>query len=135
MLALAQAYEDGSLVVHDLDEARSWYIKLASSDIPYDEVRQAKWRLSKSYYSGSLGVRSYPEAARYLLAAAKDGLQPAVDTLKGPTLKGLDREMRKALQVSLQRAGVYDGPVDGSVGPGTLKAIDAYIADDESDAE
>jgi TPR repeat protein len=136
MLAVAQAYETGSLVEKDLDAARNWYLKLAITETPYDEVLQAKWRLSKGFYSGSLGRQSFKEAAILLLEAAKAGYEPAVNVLKPETLKALDREMRKAVQQELARLDAYDGAIDGSIGSGTLKAIDAYLADeDDEDAE
>jgi peptidoglycan hydrolase-like protein with peptidoglycan-binding domain len=35
---------------------------------------------------------------------------------------------RQALQVRLHRAGVYDGPIDGSFGPMTQNAIDRIFS-------
>jgi TPR repeat protein len=131
MLAVGEAYETGSLVPKDVDAAREWYLKLVALDVPYDEVLHAEWRLSKAYYSGSLGVRSYPEAARLLIEAAKGGLKPAIDALKSPALKELNRDMRKAVQQTLTDAKAYEGTIDGNIGPATLKAIDAYLEEDD----
>jgi TPR repeat protein len=67
-------------------------------------------------YDGDQAAYWYEKALRDGFAFARDQLreQPGMGTLT----------FRRALQSRLQRAGVYDGPIDGSFGPMSQTAVD-----------
>jgi hypothetical protein len=85
------------------------------------------WDLSLAYASGAWGEKRYAEGARYLLDAAEAGYPEALEALRN-SVGGAERGMREAVQRELTRRGFYSGAIDGSIGPGTRAAIEAFLA-------
>ena len=120
---LAYAYDHGEGVAVDFAEAERWYLRAAEAG-----VGAAMWSLSLAYASGAWGDIRYPEGARYLLDAAKAGHATSQQTLR-ESLAGAKPGMRQAVQSALAERGFYNGAIDGSIGPGTRAAIEAFLAE------
>lgn len=122
MSNLGFAYDLGQGVSKDKVQAASWYRKAA------DKGNTASmFNLSLLYANGE-GVSKNPrKAAQYLLKAYTAGHESSRKALFRESKKW-GRNTRRAVQEELRDAGVYDGSIDGQLGPGTRRAIEAYKA-------
>lgn len=73
-------------------------------------------------------TQSEPGVAEPVVAAEPDPIQTPDETLREAQASeaDLDRDQKRALQVALQWAGVYDGAIDGLYGRGTRRSMSAW---------
>jgi uncharacterized protein len=121
----ADMLEKGEGVARDNVRATELFRRVASGDSAYSSL--TKVQLCTGYLS--LGTPISPqEAADYCYLSLLGSMpvsESASDTL---TLIAPFRgsvEFRRAVQALLKRDGYYSGPIDGSFGPGTIRAIGA----------
>ncbi|MBN9673494.1 caspase family protein [Roseibium aggregatum] len=113
------AYDYGEGVAQDLREALAWYRKAADlgNALAMQNVGNA--------YANGYGVRSDPlEAARWLELALRQGAESTRSNLRDGTW---GKEPARALQRRLKDQGLYDGPIDGAFGPGSMAAVDSIF--------
>jgi TPR repeat protein len=80
-------------------------------------------------YEGGQGVaQDSNQSAYWMEKALRDGFEFARDQMRSASDGRWSSGFRQALQVRLHRAGVYDGPIDGSFGPMTQNAIDRIFS-------
>jgi TPR repeat protein len=114
-------YERAQGVPKNLKTAAQWYIKAANGG-DANGMNNLGW-----FYNGGLGIgRNGTMAAKYFLKALKRGNANAKATF-GRHLPKLTRATKLAVQRQLREAGVYNGAVDGSIGAGTKRALEAYV--------
>jgi uncharacterized protein len=83
---------------------------------------QALFNFAALIDDGLIDGKGAPESAGYLYDALRSGSRDVLDLLsEKPNMFSLGT--RKALQKRLSDAGFYGGALDGSFGPGTIKAV------------
>jgi len=83
---------------------------------------QALFNFAALIDDGMIAGKGPADAAGYLYDALRSGAGDVLDLLTGkPNMFSV--ETRKALQRRLSDAGFYKGALDGSFGPGTIKAV------------
>ena len=80
------------------------------------------FNVAMAYDSGEGLPLDPSQAAAWIYAALRLGHGYSIKQMSGPA-DGWTRDFRIALQRLLQRAGVYDGPLDGSFGPEVSAAV------------
>ena len=111
-------YKNGHGVKRDHAEAMRWFREAADKGEP-----SAFYNIAVLYDDGNGVSRDRPEAARNMEIALRRGHDLALKEMK--TNSGAwSADFRKALQQRLKDAGVYDGTVDGRLGPGTIRAME-----------
>ncbi|MFD0986096.1 peptidoglycan-binding protein [Methyloligella solikamskensis] len=122
MVSLGYAYHAGEGVAQDFSKAAEWY---------REAVREgdatAKNNLAIMYDNGQGVPRDGKKAARILLEAYLGGDRAAKKNLEEQS-EVLSRETRREIQRRLREAGVYDGSIDGQLGPATRRALRAYAS-------
>jgi TPR repeat protein len=83
---------------------------------------QALFNTAALIDDGAIPGRGPEDAARYLYDALRSGARDVLAVLSDRPNQ-FKPETRQALQRRLKEAGFYDGAIDGSFGPGTLKAV------------
>ena len=121
MVWLGTAFLDGTGVAPDHATARDWYRRAADAG-----DADGHFSLFVGYDAGRFGSPEPAEAARHLLEAARADSEFA-NVLLADGLRTVSVGTRKELQRILKDAGHYSGSIDGSVGPGTRAAVDAYL--------
>lgn len=109
----------GRGVAKDCAEGVRWIRKAADMNNPI-----GLGYLADIYYTGNCVARDEKEAAALWLRALGNG-NPLVLAKFAKQQNLLRRSFKKQLQQLLKDAGVYDGPIDGSIGPATINAIKA----------
>ncbi len=118
--SLGYMYANGYGVEKDDIEAVKWYRKAAEQENP-----SANHNLGLHYDRGN-GVKKEPQiAAQYVLKALKAGNRYSIGQMKNNSWTW-SKSFRKELQRHLKDAGYYHGELDGSFGPATKAAIDAF---------
>ncbi|BBU55792.1 hypothetical protein KU6B_20570 [Mameliella alba] len=118
--SLGVMYIRGRGVAQSDKLAAQWYRK--SADQGY---RYAQYNLGVMYEEGR-GVPASPtEAARLYVEGLKLGDDWAVER----DVSDWDRATARAMQEHLKRLGLYDGPIDGQIGPGSRDAMRALLPD------
>ena len=74
--------------------------------------------------SGNVDANSVPVVVENASAAAADVTEPAMVASAPVDVSG--KPTPKEIQQALKNAGIYDGKVDGNIGPKTKKAIEAF---------
>ncbi len=111
-------YQEGRGVPVNYQEALSWYQR--GADAGYGEAMVG---VAWMYETGNGGVARDPvQAASWYLQAMADGSTWPIEN-RGQ----LSQEVVEELQRSLQVAGHYTSAIDGDAGPGTARAMQAYI--------
>jgi hypothetical protein len=153
MFNLGNLYMEGRGVSKDQAEAARWYRKAAEAGLPAamyylgvlhyegrgiakDATEAARWyrkgaeagnadamsNLGILYHNG-WGVGLDPEqAAAWMFQALQKGHAPTVESLT-TNRDTFSISFRRALQRRLKEAGVFDGPIDGIMGPATMSAV------------
>ena len=160
MLRLAQLYESGQGVSGDNAEAVTWYRKAADANqtqaqcrlaalydsgdgVKQDSAEAVKWykpcaesgvgpamfRLAEIHAKGLTTPHDPSLAADYMLRALKANVEQAKDEMLGGA-KTWSQEFREEFQRKLQAENLYAGKIDGILGSGTKRAIDALTSDD-----
>jgi TPR repeat protein len=120
---LGALYDTGQGVKQDLAEAIKWYRPCAESGIG-----PAMFRLAE-IYENALEVDNDPSlAADYMLKALKANVQQAKDEMLGGA-KDWSQQFRQEFQRKLKAVNLYSGTIDGVLGQGTQKAIEAITND------
>ncbi|MBY6120013.1 SEL1-like repeat protein [Mameliella alba] len=118
--SLGGMYIRGRGVAQSDKLAAQWYRK--SADQGY---RYVQYSLGVMYEEGR-GVPASPtEAARLYVEGLKLGDDWAVER----DVSDWDRATARAMQEHLKRLGLYDGPIDGQIGPGSRDAMRALLPD------
>ncbi len=113
MVRLARMYALGVGVAKEVPEAVRWLQQAAGQG---DGL--AMQSLARMHDEG-FGVAKDPDAAAsFVIRALKAGAWTAIDQAAK-----LSEESRIALQKALREAKVYDGPIDGVIGPATRTAL------------
>ena len=112
-------HQNGEAVKADVDEAARWYQLAADQNNP-----EALYQLGVFYETGQSVTKDPERSANLYFAAAKAGNK----LLQTTTTAQWDRTTLRALQRLLKEAGHYKGAIDGSMGPGTKRALDALNA-------
>lgn len=115
-------YYTGSGVPQDYVEAIAWYGKAAEAGDP-----QGLYNMAALNDDGHGVERNGTVAAEWMIKALAAGYESARTQMQEKAAAWSD-DFRISLQTRLKDLGVYSGPVDGNVGPTTLKAIDAIFA-------
>lgn len=116
MVKLAKFYGKGEGVEANIPEAIGWLTKAADGG---DGLAMAN--LAKAYDEGR-GLSYNPiEAAKYALRAVKAGAWSTHNDFPHYT-----EETRREIQKRLKEAGMYEGPIDGAIGPETRTALTDY---------
>ena len=116
---LGGMYEDGQGVAKDEAEAVRWYRKAAENG-----EASAMYNLGRMYEDGQGVAKDRRAAARHVFDALRLGNAFTVKEMTTNT-NAWSKEFRRGLQRLMRDAGVYSGPIDGSFGPGTRRAIEA----------
>lgn len=118
---IGQLYENGTGTPKNPKVAMEWYARAAKKNSPEGHYLMA-------YYIDE-GQRSPFDAeavAEHLLKAAHLGDADALRDLRAG-LENWNPEGKKAVQRKLKSAGVYKGSIDGKLGRGTQRSIEAYL--------
>ncbi|NNF77576.1 MAG: SEL1-like repeat protein [Rhizobiales bacterium] len=118
MYYLAHQYSSGQGIKRNKRRAAEWYQKAMDNGI----ARAAFW-LGSLYDDGKGVRRDRAKAAELVVHALQQGSYDhavkQMTTNERAWSKGFRREMQKIMR----REGYYDGPIDGSFGSGTKRAI------------
>ena len=117
IFTLGRLYEAGDRIPRDLDKARKYY-----EDGVAASSGASAFRLARGYDDGRFGTDP-ALAVEYLVFSALTGFEPARTELLGGLADQWTAESRMALQSRLASEGLYSGPIDGVIGPGTAGAI------------
>lgn len=98
-------------------QAQQWYEKSAAAGNPLSAFLLAVGHDQKRFGP------DYKLAVEYLIFAALSGHKDARKVLVEGLPGNWADETRRALQSRLGEEGLYDGPIDGQIGPGTVQAI------------
>jgi len=113
------SYDYGDGVAQDFREALVWYRKAA--DLGNALAMQ---NIGNAYAYGN-GVQSDAlEAARWLEMALRHGAESTRTHLRNGKW---GKDPARALQQRLKDQGLYDGPIDGTFGPGSMAAVDSIF--------
>ncbi len=119
MIHLADRYEAGRGVAKDEAEVLRWLRKAAEKGQPGGTLR-----LARRYAEGKGVTKDDAEAVRWVFVSIEKGFsvgQIATDMPPWPL------SFRQAVQRRLRDAGVYDGPINGTLGIAVLDAIDTLV--------
>jgi TPR repeat protein len=116
---LGWLYENGRGVARDFAIARSWYEKAAQRGHTDAMVNLA------SMFDGGRAVSSPADAARHLLAAARNGSERARNLLAGD-MAGWGPATRAAIQQQLKASGAYGGSIGAMWDTASRAAAKAY---------
>jgi PDZ domain/Sel1 repeat/Putative peptidoglycan binding domain len=114
-------HRDGLGVKADQREAFRWFIKAAVLG-----VSDAAYSVAQAFNDGRGVTADYKMAADYMYTSLEGGYDFAIKEMN-TNAAAWHIEFRRALQRRLRDAGFYQGPIDGSFGPGTKKAIKALV--------
>lgn len=128
MFNIGVFYRDGRGVKADQKEAFRWFSRAAALGVP-----DAAYSLAQAYNDGRGVTPDYKLAADYMFTSLSAGYPFAAREMN-TNAKSWHPEFRRALQRRLRDAGVYNGSIDGSVGPATRRAIEALVAKSKSAA-
>jgi hypothetical protein len=122
MANLGWMYANGTGVEKDDAEAVRWYRKAADKG-EATAVANLGWR-----YANGQGVAKDPrQAAEWVFKAVKAGNDFSIKQMT-ENASAYTKQFRREFQRLMKEAGVYDGRIDGSFGPGTRRAIEALPA-------
>jgi TPR repeat protein/class 3 adenylate cyclase len=116
---LGWLYENGRGVARDFGVARSWYEKAAQRGHTDAMVNLA------SMFDGGRAGSSPADAARHLLAAARNGSERARSLLAGD-MAGWGAATRAAVQQQLKASGAYGGSIGAKWDTASRVAAKAY---------
>ncbi|MDR3497102.1 MAG: PAN domain-containing protein [Ancalomicrobiaceae bacterium] len=139
MYRLGEAYEKGRLnrrpVTPDPAQAQAWYgraLEAFRRDVEMKDVNA--YRYLSLMYDGGRGVpRDTAEALRFLVTYLSEiyGPDNAVAQSRGTVgelhLDEWSLETRKAFQAYLRDRGVFQDPIDGTIGGHTIEAVDRWL--------
>ena len=120
MYALGDMYLAGDGVAKDAEEATAWYTKASDAG-----DANGHWALALRYLYGDGAAKDTQRAADLAYLALTNGLQVALDEFKNIADADTSPNFRRAIQQHLKEDGFYNGTVDGSFGPQTMRAVDA----------
>ena len=110
-------YQGGLGLTPDPQVALTYFERAANLRQP-----QALFNFAALIDDGRIPGKGPDEAAGYLYDALRSGVKDVLDLMtEKPNMFKL--ETRRALQGRLSDAGFYSGALDGSFGPGTIKAV------------
>ncbi|MGM0562328.1 MAG: hypothetical protein ACQETX_14825 [Pseudomonadota bacterium] len=115
---LGYKYWKGDGVPDDNTEAVKWFRKAAEQGVSYG-MNNLGWM-----YAHGEGLSRNPSRAAELYFKALEG---GSDWVIERDHDEWDRDTARALQVLLRDAGLYDGTIDGAIGPGTEAAMRLLI--------
>jgi len=122
MYNLAVSYDDGEGVTKDQGLANFWYRRAA------DQGRSsAMWNLSINLDEGKGGPHDPAGAAKYLIKAYLVGHSKAQKAFS-KKLTAWQVGTRREVQNILQKAGYYDGPINGEIDGTAQSAMERYAA-------
>jgi TPR repeat protein len=121
---LAYMYYDGLGVQKNFAKAFELFSRGAANG-PWGGTYYA---LAMMYEGGQGVAQDSNQSAYWMEKALRDGFEFARDQMRSASDGRWSSGFRQALQVRLHRAGVYDGPIDGSFGPMTQNAIDRIFS-------
>jgi TPR repeat protein len=84
----------------------------------------AHYAVALSYVIGKGVVRNYAKSGKYLVKAIEGGEDWAVKEMKTNS-RAWHKDVLTTLQRYLRDEGLYSGNIDGDIGPGTIRAIEA----------
>lgn len=114
-------YEEGVGVPKNPAEAMKWYVLGAEKNSP-----EAHYLVAYYVDEGERIPFDADAVAEHILKSAKLGFANALSELR-TGLKNWNPEGQKAVQRKLKKAGVYKGKIDGKLGRGTQRSIEAYL--------
>jgi len=116
---LAVLYAQGNGVEKNISESANWLRKAADQNYPHAMLELA------NYYQAGMGVeRNEKAAAELALGAVKTGDDRVVKLLTRNPSTWRPSFLRQ-LQELMKQEGVYDGPIDGRLGPRMKRALEA----------
>ncbi|MCF8483891.1 MAG: caspase family protein [Rhodobacteraceae bacterium] len=155
MNSLGRSLDEGEGVAIDDVEAVRWYRAAAEQGsasamnnlgwmlrygegVTEDDVEAAKWfraaadlgnatamnSLGLMYATGEGVPRNPSVASEEIIKGIKNGTRWFIDNHEGR----VERDVRIEIQKRLAEEGIYGGPIDGSLGPGTEAAMEALLA-------
>ncbi len=120
MSGIGILYYNGEGVEKDFAEALRWYEKAVQTGNQPGTL----WKLATMYSSGEGVTVDHRRSAYYAFRAVLYGNSRALDQSKRPKTV---LEFRREIQRLLKDRGVYEGAIDGVIGPGTRAALDAVF--------
>lgn len=120
MNSVGRMYRMGQGVSKNYAEAINWYRRAA--DLGHSSAMS---QIAVMYHEGQGTQRDYGEAALWYERAVRAGNATVRGALRSRRIGSV--AFRTALQRGLRTAGVYNGPIDGDLGPGTQRALDAIF--------
>ncbi len=130
MVELGGAYREGRYVAKDVRQAIQWFERATRTN----RAPSAYVRLVQIYTSKTDGMNRYVTTAevwlRWIRIARYDTADAYRNTTDMVTDSGDDIPVRIEIQKELRKLGFYSGSIDGSFGPMTLRAIEAYASAD-----
>lgn len=120
MYAIGDMYLAGDGVAKDAEEATAWYRKASDAGDP-----NGHWSLALRYLYGDGIGKDSQQAAELAYLALTTGLQVALDEFQDIGSAETSPNFRRSIQELLKRDGYYNGAIDGSFGPATMRAIQA----------
>ena len=121
---LSALYDSGNGVKQDSAEAVKWYKPCAESG-----VGPAMFRLAEIHAKGLTIPNDPGLAADYMLRALKASSQQAKTEMLGGA-KTWSQDFREEFQRKLKAENLYAGKIDGILGSGTKRAIEALTSDE-----
>ena len=115
-------YANGTGVEKDDAEAVRWYRKAADKG-----EALAMSNLGRMYDQGSGVAKDPRQAAEWVFKAVKAGNDFSIKQMN-ENASAYTKQFRREFQRLMADAGVYDGRIDGSFGPGVRRAIKALYA-------
>lgn len=121
MYYLAHQYSSGQGLKRSKKRAAEWYQKAVDSGI----ARAAFW-LGSLYDDGKGVRRDRARAAELVAHALQQGSYDHAVKQMTTNDRAWSKQFRRELQKVMRREGFYDGPIDGSFGSGTKRAIRSF---------
>ena len=118
MVDLAIRYHVGDGVPRDYAEAARWYHRGLDAG-----NHNGLFNLSLLYAYGQGVAKDEKRAASYMIDAIKAGDSHALEASK-TNPGGWPKSYRREVQTLLKQEGVYDGKIDGSIGPQSRRSFD-----------
>ncbi len=120
MFDLAVMYADGKGTTKSPAQAFEWFMMAANKG-----SIDAMYELGAIYDQGKGVEKNAQEAAAWILNALSKGDEDTVKEMVS-NANAWSRSFRRELQNLMKAEGAYSGPIDGSFGAGTKRAIRAF---------
>lgn len=118
--AIGELYLGGYGVAKDATEAAAWYRRASDAGEP-----NGHWALALRHLYGDGVAMDTRKAGDLAYLALTSGLDIVLEEFKQIKTADTSPNFRRRIQELLKRDGYYNGAIDGSFGPQTMRAVEA----------